>query len=307
MELRHLRVFVAVAEELHFGQAAIRLRLTQPAVSGHIRQLEAELGVQLLTRSTRHVALTDAGAAFLGDARRIVMRAEVALTSVQAWRRGVGPRARIGYADDGFPDALPIALQGMASRAGAPQIQFTSAEPEDLISQVRDGSLDAAIVSLPAAVSGLWVETFAREDAALAVSAGLLDGHKDEITLEIVAQGVVLTRPRRTNPAFYDAALAAFRAADIPSPLLEVEGVSVEGLLLQVAAGAGMALVPRSLADRLRIPGVGLRRLANSSPIGCNLALVAAKPPTHAPLEAFVDALRRSTARGTSSAMLMAA
>ena len=88
MELRHLRVFVAVAEELHFGRAAIRLHLSQPAVSCHIRQLEEELGVRLLRRSSRQVALTDAGGGFLDDARRLVAGADAATTRVRCWRRG---------------------------------------------------------------------------------------------------------------------------------------------------------------------------------------------------------------------------
>jgi DNA-binding transcriptional LysR family regulator len=307
MELRHLRVFVAVAEELHFGRAAIRLHLTQPAVSGHIRQLERELGVRLLERSTRQAALTEAGAAFLQDARRIVSRADAATISVRSWRKGASPRLRVGYIEDGFPRELPIALRRLVSTAGAPQIQLTSAQPEDLIAQVRDGTLDAAIVSLPAPVSDLWVETFVHEDAAVAVSAAPLGRRDDEITLEIVAQGIVLTRPRRMNPGFHDAALAAFRTAGIPSPLLELEGVCAEQLLLQVAAGAGMALVPRSVADRFRVPGVELRRLAFSSRIGCDIALVASELPTRAPLGVFLDALHRSSAQRTAPPMVRAA
>ena len=296
MELRHLRVFIAVADELHFGRAAIRLHVTQPAVSGHIRQLEAELGVRLLQRSARRVVLTDAGRTFLQDARRIVTRADAAAMSVRAWGQGSSPRLRIGYVDDGFPRALPIALMRMAATAGAPHVELTRGEPGDLIAQVRDDGLDAAIVSLPAPLDGLRVERFGREDAAVAVSVGLLDGGEDEIPLEIVAQGIVLSRPRRTNPAFYDAVLAAFRIAGIPSPIVEVDGVSIEQLLLQVAAGAQMALVPRSVADRFRIPGVGVRRLSHSSPIGCQLATVCSEGARRAPLELFCEALRRSAA-----------
>jgi DNA-binding transcriptional LysR family regulator len=300
MELRHLRVFVAVAEELHFGRAAVRLHLTQPAVSGHIRQLEGELGVQLLRRSARYVALTDAGAAFLEDARRIVTRADAATTSVRSWRQGNPPRLRIGYVDDGFPRALPIALRRMACAAGAPHVQLTRGDPEDLVAQVRDEALDAAIVPLPASVRGLRVAAFAYEHAAVAVSVGLLDGHEDEIPLEIVAQGIVLARPRRANPGFYDAVLAAFRTAGIASPILEVDGVSIEQLLLQVAAGPGMALVPNSVADRFRTPRVGLRRLAHSSPIGCELAIVSGKGAPR-------PAVSRPSGRFTSTASLASA
>jgi DNA-binding transcriptional LysR family regulator len=304
MELRHLRVFVAVADELHFGRAADRLHLTQPAVSGHIRHLEGELGVRLLERSARHVSLTDAGVPFLQDARRIVSRADAAATSVRAWRQGNRPRLRIGYVDDGFPQALPIALRRMASTAGAPQVQLTCSDPEDLVAQVRDDGLDAAVVPLPAQARGLRVEPFAREHAAVAVSVGMLDGRDEEIPLEIVAQSILLARPRRANPAFHDAVLAAFRTANIPSPVLEVDGVSVEHLLLQVAAGAGMAVVPRSVADRFRTPGVGVRRLSHSSPIGYKLATVCREGAAPAGLELFFAALKRPTTPRPSSVLL---
>ena len=304
MELRHLRVFVAVAEELHFGRAAVRLHLSQPAVSGHIRQLEKELGVRLLERGTRRVALTDAGDAFLEDARQIVTRADAAATSLQSWRQGKSPKLRVGYVDDGFPRALPIALRWMASIANAPDIRLSRGEPSELITQVREQNLDAAIVSLPAPVGGLRVQEFAYEAAAVAVSAGPLDGGEAEIPLEVAAQNIVLARPRRTNPGFYDSALAAFRTAGVPSPILEVAGVSVEQLLLQVAAGDEMALVPRSVADRFRTPGVRLRRLSHSSPIGCHLATVCADGAPHLALTPFFEALKRSSRPASAPVVL---
>ena len=307
MELRHLRVFVAVAEELHFSRAAIRLHLTQPAVSGHLRQLEAELGVRLVRRSTHRVALTDAGAAFLEDARRIIARADAARTSVRSWRSGSNLRLRIGYVNDEFPSALPIALRRMASAPGAPRAQLTSGDPEGLIAQIRDESLDAAIVSLPAPVGGLRVEKFGWEDAAVAVSVGLIGGREHEIPLELVARGHAFAQPRRANPGFYDAVLAAFRTAGLPSPVIEVDGVSIEQLLLDVAAGTGMALVPCSVAGRFRTPGIGLRRLAHSSPIGCELAVVCADGAPRTPLNVFVEALRRSSAARPVGGLLAAA
>ena len=295
MELRHLRVFVAVADELHFGRAAVRLHLSQPAVSCHIRQLEGELGVRLLRRSSHHVALTDAGGGFLEDARRLVAGADAATTRVRCWRPGNNTRLRIGYVDDWCPRALPVALRRMTRAGAAPHIQLVCGEPEALVAQVRDESLDAAIVSLPAPVGGLRVEELAHEDAAVAVSAGPLDDQEDEIPLEIVAQNVVLARSRRTNPGFYDAVRAAFRTAGLPSPILEVHGVSIEQLLLQVAAGTGMALVPGSVADRFRTPGVALRRLSHSSPIGCEFAAIWADGAPRPAVEVFLEALRRAT------------
>src|SRR3954452_6083034 len=106
MELRHLRYFVAVAEELHFRRAAERLHVAQPAVSEQVRKLEAELGVLLLNRTHRSVSLTDAGAAMLVEARRVLRQAEVAERVAKETARQAAGRLRMGYPLDSMPPAL---------------------------------------------------------------------------------------------------------------------------------------------------------------------------------------------------------
>jgi DNA-binding transcriptional LysR family regulator len=103
MELRHLRYFVAVAEELHFRRAAERLHVAQPAVSEQIRKLEDELGVRLLERTQRRVSLTEAGAAMLEEARRVLQQADVAMAAARTARDHATLRLRVGY----LPDSLP--------------------------------------------------------------------------------------------------------------------------------------------------------------------------------------------------------
>src|SRR3954462_1746820 len=114
MKLRHLRYFVAVAEELHFRRAAERLHVAQPAVSEQIRKLEAELGVRLLDRTHRSVSLTDAGAAMLEEARRVLRQADVAQQAAREAQVRGGQRLRVGALPDVFPPALSRAL----ARAG---------------------------------------------------------------------------------------------------------------------------------------------------------------------------------------------
>src|SRR4051794_38255110 len=112
MELRHLRYFVAVAEELHFRRAAERLHVAQPAVSEQVRKLEDELGVRLLERTQRSVSLTDAGAAMLEEARRVLHQAERAIAVA---REGGNP-LRVGYLADSLPPVVPRALQQLKKR-----------------------------------------------------------------------------------------------------------------------------------------------------------------------------------------------
>src|SRR4029077_4074135 len=114
MELRHLRYFVAVAEELHFRHAAERLHVAQPAVSEQVRKLEDELGVRLLNRDQRHVSLTVAGAALLPEARRVLHDAEVARLAARSARDRATSRLRIGYIPAALPARVPRALQRLA-------------------------------------------------------------------------------------------------------------------------------------------------------------------------------------------------
>jgi DNA-binding transcriptional LysR family regulator len=296
MELRHLRTFVTVAEELHFGKAAGRLHLTQPSISGQIARLEDELGLELLTRRGRQVALTDAGRAFLPDAERIVRQADAAGTNIRLWRCG-DAALRVGYVEDAFPAVLPVALRRLAALPDPPRIQLSAHKPDELLAQVRSDALDAAIVSLPAPVVGLQVTTFAYEHAAVAASIDALDQREDELLIETISESVVLSRPRRTNPAFYDAVTAAFSDAGLPSPFLELEGVSHEELLLQAAAGASMVLVPQSVGERLRMLGVAFKRVLHKTPIGCELALVTAESTTNASLAVLQQELTESSGR----------
>ena len=141
MELRHLRYFVAVAEELHFRKAAERLHVAQPTVSEQIRKLEQELGVMLFNRSQRSVALTPPGTAFLVKARHVLRHAEVA----QQAARNAGDRAttrlRVGYLPDSLPATVPRTLRQLAVSAPSVEVDLTTGPALRLIEDVRTDSL----------------------------------------------------------------------------------------------------------------------------------------------------------------------
>src|SRR5258708_1456682 len=155
MELRHLRYFVAVAEELHFRRAAERLHVAQPAVSEQVRKLEQELGVRLFDRNQRRVELTDAGAAMLHEARHVLRQAEVAQQAARNAGDRTTMRLRIGYLVDALPAAMPRALRSLAASRPEVQTMLETGPALSLLDAVREERLDAAIVCLPAPTRGL--------------------------------------------------------------------------------------------------------------------------------------------------------
>ena len=239
MELRHIRVFIALAEELHFGRTALRLHLTQPAVSGQLQQLEAALGVQLVRRSARQVSLTDVGVAFLRDARRMLEQAEAATAGVKRFAQGRTGSLRIGYLADAMPARLPRAVRNVASEFPGTDVVLRRGDPDRLLDALREDLLDVAVVSLPASVSGLRVTPIGFERAVAAVPSNL---DRDDVTpLALIARHRLLVLPRRCNPAFHDSLVAALLAGGLAGPLVEATTESVQSLLIEVACGAGCA------------------------------------------------------------------
>src|SRR5262245_55511020 len=137
MELRHVRYFVAVAEELHFRKAAERLHVAQPAVSEQIRKLEQELGVKLFNRSQRRVGLTPAGVALLEQARHVLRHAEVARQAARNARDQATMQLRIGHLPDSLPASVPRALRQLAASAPSVQVDLQTGPALRLIEEVR--------------------------------------------------------------------------------------------------------------------------------------------------------------------------
>src|SRR4051812_30202756 len=149
MELRRLRYFVAVAEELHFRRAAERLHLAQPALSQQIRKLENELGVDLFHRSKRGVALTSAGTLFLDEARRLLRHAEDAARAARNAGSGTIGRLRVGHVPDAIPPAFPRAIAAFVTRHPGIEVVPETAPARRAVEDVRVGRLDIALVGLP--------------------------------------------------------------------------------------------------------------------------------------------------------------
>lgn len=287
MELRHLRYFVAVAEELHFRRAAERLHIAQPAVSEQIRKLEEELGVRLLNRSQRRVSLTDAGAVLLVEARRVLSQAELARLAVRNAPARAMMWLRIGYVPASLPASVPRAVQRVASAMPHLETRLEPGSGIELIEAVRGECLDAAIVTLPAPVSGLRITPLGEQRAVAALPVGHDHAVRPEIRLEQVAPDRIVMLPREANRPLYDAVLATCSSAGLSATLVEMPDAQVERALLAVAAGAGMALLPASVAERYVAPGVRFVPLGGDPPAFAT-GVVTRRGTEHIPTVAFL-------------------
>jgi DNA-binding transcriptional LysR family regulator len=281
MELRHLRYFVAVAEELHFSRAAARLHVAQPAVSEQVRKLEQELGVWLFDRTQRSVKLTVAGAALLEESRHVLRHADVAQQAARNAADQVTMRLRIGYLPDSLPVHVPRALRQLAMSAPRVQVQLETGPALGLIEGLRSRRLDAVITSLPAPVNGLRTMPLDEQGAVIA--------------LEKVAPERLLLLPRDANPAFHNSVVASCHAAGLAPTFVETSAPRVEDVLLSVAAGAGMAIVPESVSGRYASPGVRFVPLEGDEPSVKTAVLTHPNAPglgTQAFLHALIQAAK---------------
>jgi DNA-binding transcriptional LysR family regulator len=291
VELRRIRYFVAVAEELHFRRAAARLHLAQPALSQQIRKLELELGVQLLHRSKRSVSLTTAGSAFLNEARRVLRQADEAVRTAQGARDGALGNLRVGHLPDTVPSKLLRVFAAFAASHPGVNVAPETVQMRRAIEDVRNGRLDVAVVALPAPVSGLQVTPLDLEGTLVAIADRHPLSGRASVPMERLGDEQLVLLPRATNPAFYDGVAAACRGAGIAPPLIETAEPQVMHVLLTVAAGLGIAVLPSSAAERYSAHGVTFRPLDPPSPT-TEIALVTRADGNETMVSAFLRVAR---------------
>ena len=295
MELRQLRYFVAVAEELHFRRAAERLYVAQPAVSEQIRKLEVELGVQVFDRTPRGVLLTEAGSALLEQARRVLRQAETALLVVRDAHARAGSRLRIGYPPESLPAAVPRALRRLAAHAPDVEVTLETGPALKLIDAVRERRADAVITGLPAPVEGLRTTLLGDEYLVAAVPVSDDRGLLPALSLDRVASRVLLP-PRDANPAFHNTVVSMYRNAGLSPELVELPEPRAELAMLAVASGAGVALLPRSVKERHTSPGIRLVDVTTAEP-AFQYAVVTHPDDDGLPIRALLHALTRAAGR----------
>lgn len=285
MELRHLRYFVAVAEELHFHRAAERLHISQPPLSQQIRALERELDVLLLERNRRSVSLTPAGAVFLEEARAILDAVEAASEAARSVARGEAGRLAIGFVGSSMHGALPGVLREYRRTHPNVALALTELPTAGQLEALASGRIDVGVLRPPVREPGLALATIQTEPFVVALPEDHPLAARDEVELAALLDEPFVLLSRREAPGLHLSLADAMSAAGgVPRVVQEArEMQTVVGL---VAAGLGVSLVPASVGDDAH-HGVAYRPVAGTAPV-VELAL-AWRPDTLSPtVESFL-------------------
>jgi DNA-binding transcriptional LysR family regulator len=266
MELRHLRYFVTVAEELHFGRAAERLHMSQPPLSMQIRALEEEIGVRLLNRTQRHVSLTQAGNVFLQEARQILARLEQAVLTTRRAERGEIGELAVGFISVANYNVLPGLLRDFRRKYPMVNLTLKEATTDTQIEDLLNGRIDVGLVLPPIASAAIESAAIVREP----LIAALPERHPaaartGKISLAALADSPFILFPRHMAPGLYDDIVSFCRTADF-SPRVEQEAIQMQTIVSLVSAELGVALMPASLQN-LQRTGVVYRAIRESGPL----------------------------------------
>ncbi|HEX8392096.1 MAG TPA: LysR family transcriptional regulator [Longimicrobium sp.] len=253
IELRHLRYFIAVAEELHFGRAAVRLGMAQPPLSQQIARLERLVGHALFERRPR-VVLTEAGRVLLTASRRLLLQVEQGVDAARRAGSGEGGVLTVGFAASTMLTVLPGVLRDYRDRHPAVDLRLREMSTAAQADALKAGLIDVGFMREPAADAAIRAEPAVREPFVAALPPGhALAGHAT-LPLERLADEPFVLFPRRVAPTLYDQVIVLCRAAGFhPRQVQEAqEWLTIVGL---VDAGLGVSLVPASF-QRLRWGGV---------------------------------------------------
>ena len=292
MELRHLRYFVAVGEEQHFGRGAQRLRVAQPALSRQIQDLEAEVGFKLFERLSRGVKLSTAGKLFLGDARRILQQVEEATGRAQRVASGQLGTLRVGVIESmSWHGVVPESFRQCRERQPDAELQIKPQSSSEQIAAVQSGQLDAGFVFT---IANMDRELAQLEIAMINLMLAVPKTHPlakaKALRLRDLSTASFIWFPRRESPLFYDRLMHACFRGGLKSPRVVQEGVNEATILSLVSCGLGVAFV--SSATRWRCPESVVLLSVNDLKLPLPFALVWRKDNASALLAKFVADVR---------------
>jgi DNA-binding transcriptional LysR family regulator len=290
MELKQLKYFVAVAEELHFTRAAARLKMAQPPLSFQIRQLENELELRLFERTKRKVALTSAGRVFLHEAYRLLGSASAAVRAAQRAYRGETGRLHLGFVGSAAYRLLPALVRRY--RAEYPEVQLTLHE----LSSAQQGEafeagrIDVGLVHPPVREDlAVTVETILREPLVVALPDHHPLASRAKVPLAKLADEDWILFPRQVGPGFHTRVIQVCQKGAGFTPRVVQEAPQMASIIGLVAAGLGLSLVPASLTE-LRRSGVVYRTLTTKATL--ELAMAWRRDTDHPIITPFLELVR---------------
>lgn len=293
MELRHLRYFVAVAEERSFTRAAERLGIKQPPLSTQIKQLEQELGTRLLRRLTRGVELTDAGTLFLEEARGILGHVDRAEREVRRRARGETGHIKIGSAGATyFHPIIPAIIKEFHQKYPNISISPEASNTATLMVRLKLGHIDLAFIRCEHEDQpGVKEFALAQENWVAVVSAEHRLAGRSIVPLRDFSGEPMVMFPRAINPHVYDWLVARFEQAGL-KPKITTSAPQLVSVLPMVAAGLGISVIPWS-AGRIRVEGVKTLALEKSDQILTEITIAYRSNETSPAVRNFVAVARR--------------
>jgi DNA-binding transcriptional LysR family regulator len=249
MELRHLRYFVAVAEEENVSKAALKLPVSQPGISRQIRDLEDEIGFQLFERGAKSVRLTRAGTVFFREAQAVLRRAHEAVAKARAADGTGSVELHIGYAPSLTVQILPRALRKFQEQFPNVRAVLHDLSTEEMLARLRENKLQMALTVRPPTkwLRGFQFDELARYAMRVAVAPAHALAASKSISVEQLARGPLIAYSRKDYPE-YHVMLEKLLAPSGRKPRIAGEHDSVTSLIAAVESGHGLALVPECLA-----------------------------------------------------------
>lgn len=271
MNLKQLRQFLAVADELHFGRAAERLGMTQPPLSQSIQALEEELGVRLFARTKRSVALTAVGAEWLPHVRRLLEDAAALPETARRLARGQLGSLRLAFVSIADYSILPALISAFKASYPEVEVSLREATSDLAIEALLAGEIDAGLIVPQSGLhAGLAYHPLVREPLVAAVPEAWIAGGRirpeaDQLAFADVVDEPLILFPRKSAPAFHDIVTSHYATIGA-RPRIVQEAIQMQTIIALVAVGLGLALVPQSLTA-LRRDGVRYLPLGEQAPV----------------------------------------
>ncbi|MDH4556783.1 LysR family transcriptional regulator [Pseudomonas sp. BN417] len=265
MELRHLRYFIAVAEELHFGRAAEQLGISQPPLSQQIQALEEEVGARLLERTNRRVELTEAGRLFLDESRQVLAQVDKAVQLARRAQRGELGELKVGFTSSApFTSTVPRSIHAFRQAYPDVHLELHEMSSAETVKALLEDRLQVGVIRPLALPDNLLAVELFREPlvAVLRADHPLAEGSAEGLEIAAMAEEPFVFFPRTFGTGLYDQLIALTREAGF-SPRIAQEASEAMTIIGLVSAGLGVSVLPASFR-RTRVDGVVYRTLLDT-------------------------------------------